>query len=194
MVDWKPYLQSICATYDQLWEVYTLTDVVGKKHDSQVRKSLLLDLQAIAIKPEAIKPEAVKPEAVKPEAVKPEKELLSEASEKREILNVLEGLRKYASEHVLLIGRPGSGKSTALMRLLLEQVEQAQKFGDKADKGNETVGGKTQIPVLVESRGGIILRPSLLDPDVPISVHPAPDVLGFSLAHVDVIVTAFMYC
>ncbi|MBP5971912.1 HEAT repeat domain-containing protein [Brasilonema sp. CT11] len=136
MVDWKPYLQSICATYDQLWEVYTLTDVVGKKHHSQVRKSLLLDLQAIAVKPEAIKPEAVKPEAVKPE-----NELLSEASEKREILNVLEGLRKYASEHVLLIGRPGSGKSTALKRLLLEQAVAIS-----------TTGGKTQIPVLVELR------------------------------------------
>jgi hypothetical protein len=33
---------------------------------------------------------------------------------------------------------------------------------------------------LVESRGDIIPRPSQLDPDVPISVHPAPDVLGYS--------------
>jgi hypothetical protein len=28
---------------------------------------------------------------------------------------------------------------------------------------------------LLESRAGITQRPSLLDPDVPISVHPAPD-------------------
>jgi hypothetical protein len=46
---------------------------------------------------------------------------------------------------------------------------------------------------MVESRGGIIRRPSLLDPDVPVSVHPAPDVLGFLLAHVDVVVTTLMY-
>jgi len=46
---------------------------------------------------------------------------------------------------------------------------------------------------LVESMAGIIPRTSQLDPDVPISVHPAPDILGFSLAHVDIIVTAFMY-
>ncbi len=47
---------------------------------------------------------------------------------------------------------------------------------------------------LVESMAGIILRTSQLNPDVPISVHPASDVLGFPLAHVVVIVTAFMYC
>ncbi|WP_169157632.1 hypothetical protein [Brasilonema bromeliae] len=45
----------------------------------------------------------------------------------------------------------------------------------------------------VESMGGIIRRTSQLDPSVPISVHSAPDVLGFPLAHVDVVVTAFMY-
>nr|MBW4596073.1 hypothetical protein [Brasilonema angustatum HA4187-MV1] len=42
---------------------------------------------------------------------------------------------------------------------------------------------------LLESMGSIISRTSLLDPDVRISTHPAPDVLGFSLAHVDIVVT-----
>ncbi len=32
---------------------------------------------------------------------------------------------------------------------------------------------------LVESMGGIIRRTSVLDPDVRLSEHPAPDVLGF---------------
>lgn len=32
---------------------------------------------------------------------------------------------------------------------------------------------------LVESREDIKPRPSLLDPDMPVSVHPAPDILGF---------------
>jgi predicted NACHT family NTPase len=58
-------------------------------------------------------------------------------SKKIERLPALEGLRKYAFDpqvcHVLLIGRPGSGKSTALARLLLEESQ-----------------GK--IPVLVELR------------------------------------------
>ncbi len=44
-----------------------------------------------------------------------------------------------------------------------------------------------------ESGGGITPRLSPLDPYVPVSVHTAPDVLGFLLAHVDIIVTAFMY-
>jgi hypothetical protein len=44
----------------------------------------------------------------------------------------------------------------------------------------------------LESRAGIIQRPSLFDPDVPISVHPALDNLLF--AHVDVIMTTFVYC
>ncbi len=37
------------------------------------------------------------------------------------------------------------------------------------------------VAALVESRGAIMLRPSHLDPDVPVSVHPAPDVLAFAL-------------
>ena len=49
MLDWKPYLESICEKYAQWWDTYTLTNVVGNKYDQKVRKSLLLDLQAIAI-------------------------------------------------------------------------------------------------------------------------------------------------
>jgi predicted NACHT family NTPase len=35
---------------------------------------------------------------------------------------VLAGLREYAHHHVLLVGKPGSGKSTALKRLLWEEA------------------------------------------------------------------------
>jgi predicted NACHT family NTPase len=108
VIDWNTYLESICKKYAQWWDSYTITDVVSKNHNKQVAKSLLFDLQALTIKPEVIKPET---------------ELLPEAREEREILNVLEGLRKYAAEHVLLIGRPGSGKSTALVRSLLEEAK-----------------------------------------------------------------------
>ncbi len=41
---------------------------------------------------------------------------------------------------------------------------------------------------LLESMSGIIPSTSLFDPDVPISVHPALDVLGFLLAHVVILV------
>ena len=53
--------------------------------------------------------------------------------------------------------------------------EQRVEFG--VDGGNQ-----------VESRGVITLRPSQLDPDVPVSVHPAPDNLPLRVAHVDVLV------
>ena len=128
MIDWKPYLESICQKYAHWRDSYTITDVVGKKHDKQMAKSLLFDLQVLTVQPESIKPER----GLSLEAGK--------AREQKEILNVLEGLRKYAVEHVLLVGRPGSGKSTALVRLLLEEAEGFRNTGN----------GK--IPVLVELR------------------------------------------
>ena len=48
---------------------------------------------------------------------------------------------------------------------------------------------------VVGSRGTIMSRPSQLDLDVPVSVHPAPDILGFCLAfafHMDVVMTTLM--
>ena len=42
---------------------------------------------------------------------------------KREQFAVLDALRKYSLEHVLLVGKPGSGKSTALRRLQWEDAE-----------------------------------------------------------------------
>ncbi len=53
---------------------------------------------------------------------------------------MLEGIRKYANNHVLLVGKPGSGKSTALARLLLEDAQAASSRNH------------TTIPVLVELR------------------------------------------
>ncbi|MBP0021804.1 MAG: NACHT domain-containing protein [Cyanobacteria bacterium SBLK] len=55
---------------------------------------------------------------------------------------VIEGLQNYAKDHVLLIGAPGSGKSTALRRLLLEIAQEVKE------------GKSDRIPVLVELRYG----------------------------------------
>lgn len=60
---------------------------------------------------------------------------LEQSDKRAERLPALEGVRKYASEHILLVGRPGSGKSTTLARLLLEEAASTSK-----------------IPVLVELR------------------------------------------
>ncbi|MDY7005756.1 MAG: HEAT repeat domain-containing protein [Cyanobacteriota bacterium] len=103
---WIPYLESVCRDYAKWWEVYTLTDVRGKKSlQQQQHISPLLDLGLMV------------------QTVESEEKQRERQEEKIERLTVLEGLRKYAPNHVLLVGRPGSGKSTALARLLLEEAE-----------------------------------------------------------------------
>ncbi|NEP14620.1 MAG: NACHT domain-containing protein [Symploca sp. SIO2C1] len=127
MVDWNGYLESICTDYAQWWEVYTLTEVMGKQQQKPEKIPLLFDfglmVQTVEREQEARDSEE------------------TEEKERIERLGVLEGLRKYAPEHVLLVGRPGSGKSTALERLLLEEA-QRRKAGED--------GG--EIPVLVKLR------------------------------------------
>ena len=113
--DVQPYLKSICDRYQQWWQLYTLTDASGKRQPTNKLQSPF-DFGLIV-------------QTVKKESREPEKE------EKVERFPVLKGVRKYAKNHVLLVGRPGSGKSTALARLLLDEATQ-----------------QTSIPVLVELR------------------------------------------
>ncbi|MGB3637747.1 MAG: hypothetical protein WBA39_09255, partial [Rivularia sp. (in: cyanobacteria)] len=78
-----------------------------------------------------------------------------EQEEKTERLTVIEGLRKYACNHVLLIGRPGCGKSTALLRVLLETSPQTpllQGEGLNSPHSLADLGENEQIPILVELR------------------------------------------
>lgn len=66
--------------------------------------------------------------------------------ERREQFAVLEGLKKYAPEHVLLVGKPGSGKSTSLRRLLWEEA------GRCLEAIEHNLKNLPLIPVLVELR------------------------------------------
>lgn len=66
--------------------------------------------------------------------------------EKREQMEVLNGLRKYASDHVLVVGKPGSGKSTSLRRL---RWEEARRCCEAQEQGNSEA---LQIPVFLELR------------------------------------------
>ncbi|MEG4082549.1 HEAT repeat domain-containing protein [Microcoleus sp. POL10_C6] len=67
--------------------------------------------------------------------------------ERREQFAVLEGLRKYATDHVLLVGKPGSGKSTSLRRLLWEEARQCL---EAIEEGKSEI---PPIPILIELRG-----------------------------------------
>ncbi|MEG3922103.1 HEAT repeat domain-containing protein [Microcoleus sp. T3_A4] len=60
---------------------------------------------------------------------------------------MLEGLRKYATDHVLLVGKPGSGKSTSLRRLLWEEARQCL---EAIEEGKSEI---PPIPILIELRG-----------------------------------------
>ncbi|NEQ66222.1 MAG: NACHT domain-containing protein [Symploca sp. SIO2D2] len=139
MPDWSNYLQSICTDSDYVrwWKVYTLTEVVGKEQQQQETTPLLFDFKLMV-------------QTVEREEEKRDREN-KEEKERIERLGVLEGLRKYAEEHVLLVGKPGSGKSTALKRLLLENAETRRRGEGKEGR---------KIPVLVELR---YYRTSILD-------------------------------
>ncbi|WP_404784571.1 HEAT repeat domain-containing protein [Altericista sp. CCNU0014] len=80
----------------------------------------------------------------------------SQSTEKkqREQFAVLDGLRKYAPEQALLVGKPGSGKSTALRRL---RWEEANRCAQAIEQNQEAI---PPIPVLLELRslGGSVLE------------------------------------
>ncbi|BBH41622.1 HEAT domain protein repeat-containing protein [Microcystis viridis NIES-102] len=138
MIDWTPYLESISEKYAQWETFYTLTDVEGKTRPSKTAP-LLRDLWVQTIEKERENPQE-----------------RAERPEKPERFTVLDGLRKYATNHVLLKGRPGSGKSTALARLLLEE-----SVGTQSLRLNQQNQAKIiQIPILIELR---LYETSILD-------------------------------
>jgi HEAT repeat protein len=141
-IDFQPYLNAIATTYEKWWQFYTLTDAEGKQRQSQeVAPIFDFGLMVQTVKKE---------------------EREQQQEEKVERFSVLEGLRKYADQQVLLVGRPGSGKSTALARLMLEMAAPLapQLWGEQEGEPSRIavqsppelgdLGGK--IPVLVELR------------------------------------------
>ncbi|MFN6298230.1 MAG: HEAT repeat domain-containing protein [Microcystis sp.] len=140
MIDWTPYLKSISDSekYAQWETFYTLTDVEGKTRPSKTAP-LLRDLWVQTIEKEP-----------------QNRQERPERPEKTERFTVLDGLRKYATNHVLLKGRPGSGKSTALARLLLEESVEAQSLRLNQQNQAKII----QIPILIELR---LYETSILD-------------------------------
>jgi HEAT repeat protein len=114
-IDFSPYLQFLCQRHQPERQFYieTLVTLAAPMVDQQAPRE-----EATASRP---------------------------AAERLPPVPVLAGLRQYAlgeqQEHVLLAGRPGLGKSTALKQLLLELAEVA-------------LTDETQpIPVLVQLKG-----------------------------------------
>ncbi|MEA5447564.1 NACHT domain-containing protein [Leptolyngbya sp. CCNP1308] len=128
-INFQPYLQSLVDTYKEWWRYYTLTDATGKIQEPGLESPSPFDFGLM-----------VQTVPREKDSTASEANRRQEQQEKIERLPVLEGIRKYADDHVLLVGRPGSGKSTALIRLLLEMATQTleQRSG--------------QIPILVELR------------------------------------------
>ncbi|PZV14358.1 MAG: hypothetical protein DCF20_13265 [Pseudanabaena sp.] len=126
------YLRSIVNTHQKWQECYTPTDAKGKDSAKVERDRIAPAFFDFGLMVQTVEPSKAEQER--------ELEGDREKEEKIERLPVLEGICKYAAEHVLLVGRPGSGKSTALARLLLQETENA--LSDRNAK----------IPVLVELR------------------------------------------
>lgn len=118
MVDFSSYLQEILndESLEELAICYTPTQLREKKRSKPEDGKLF----RLRLKVEKI----------------PEKS----SDSQEQALDVLDGLRKYAESHVLLIGRPGSGKSTSLERLFWEEAQAA------------LVHDNRKIPVLVRLR------------------------------------------
>ncbi|MGB3240591.1 MAG: hypothetical protein WBB29_20030 [Geitlerinemataceae cyanobacterium] len=150
-IDFQPYLHAICQEYARWWEVYTVTDAEGR----ECRKAL--EKPASPFDFGLIVQTVTRDERETPNPENPKK-----PKEKIERFPVLEGLRKYAfdekTRQLLLFGRPGSGKSTALARLLLEEAALTPNPSPNSGRGELKVipnSGKGEIeviPVLVELR------------------------------------------
>jgi HEAT repeat protein/energy-coupling factor transporter ATP-binding protein EcfA2 len=112
-IDFQPYREAVIDHYSQQCHLYTPTDA-------------LLPLEARSVERQA-----------QDEGQKQQPEKMVEQ------FPVLDGLRKYAlgtkREHVLLAGRPGSGKSTTLRQLAASLAQEGQ------------------VPVLVQLKGDLLV-------------------------------------
>jgi predicted NACHT family NTPase len=115
-VDFPKYLQSLVESYKKQQHLYTLTD---------------LQVEVRVEKPPEDRSQPPSPQN------KPETKI----ERLIERLEVLAGIRKYLQQgKVLLVGKPGSGKSTVLQRFRWELALEALNEADR------------QIPVLVQLR------------------------------------------
>ena len=129
-LQFKHYLESISENYKHWWNLYTLTDTEGKKQQEEQQEQKLSSPFDFG--------------------------LMVESVQQIERLPVLEGIRKYAKNHVLLVCKPGSGKSTALKRLLFEEANHPTPSPSPSTERGvlalDNTGEVWSVPVLVELR------------------------------------------
>jgi predicted NACHT family NTPase len=147
--DYQPYLDNVVRHYEQWWKLYTLTDVEGRQREPQGRPFFDFGLMVQSIVPK--NDDLLEASILRTDQPDPKT--------KSEQLEVLTGLRKYAADHVLLVGRPGSGKSTALARLMLEaatdlltDLANGQSIKPASQLSVSSAATSLTIPVLVELR------------------------------------------
>lgn len=108
--EFRSYLKALCQRYEQWWSVDALTETIAAQ-------------QATFSFEQMVETE----------------EKHSEKSLQRVILPIFKGIQDYIeSEHILLVGSPGVGKSTTLLRCLVQFAEREQ------------VKPEPRIPVLIE--------------------------------------------
>ena len=147
------YLQSLSSHYERWWDIYRLTDVISARQAT-------FTFEQIA------------------QTEEPSKE--APTSKKTVLLpQLLQGIIDYAeSEPVLLVGSPGVGKSTILLRLLALLASQ------------ELQKSATRIPVLIrlkdyqpsppgseDSSGILALIKEALKPELPLEISEVKTLL-----------------
>lgn len=110
--NWQPYLNAIARHYAEWWKRHMLTEAISARQTTFTFE----------------------------QTVQTEEQCQEEPSKKRTVsLPLLQGILQYAKlGHVLLVGAPGAGKSTTLLRLLVDIARQ------------ELQKPEPRIPVLVK--------------------------------------------
>jgi HEAT repeat protein len=147
-LDFAKYLRSVVDhPYGKGERQYVVTDAIGQEKPKPESAPMDWDMP---FQFELMAQTVEREEQREPRGQEEQEE--QKEQKKIERFPVLEGIRKYAAGHghVLLSGRPGSGKSTALIRLLLEDADSL--YGRIAIRPYPAPDHRPPIPILLELR------------------------------------------